>query len=177
MRTVVIYRSISGFTKKYATWIAEDLQADLYDARKVNVEKLAAYDLILFGGSLHAAGINGVKLLKRNLHRLAGKKLILFAVGASPASENVLEEIKNENFSAEEQQSITFFYLRGGFDYSKLDWFNKFLMLLLKVKLRLKKTRTPDEVGMLAAYSKPLDCTKKANIKPIVECAQKMVQT
>lgn len=175
MRTVVIYRSISGFTKKYAAWIAEDLQADLYDTRKVNAEKLANYDLIVFGGSLHAAGINGVELLKRNLQRFADKKIILFAVGASPASENVLEEIKNQNFSAEEQQIITFFYLRGGFDYRKLDWFNKFLMSLLKVKLRLKKTRTSDEVGMLAAYSKPLDCTKKANIKPIVEHAQRVL--
>ena len=39
LRTVVIYRSTSGFTKRYAEWIAEELKADLFEARKIDGPK------------------------------------------------------------------------------------------------------------------------------------------
>ena len=174
LKTVVIYRSLSGFTKKYAEWIAEELKADIYDAREAKVEKISEYDLIVFGGSLHAVGINGVKIIKQNLPRLAGKKIVVFAVGASPPKDNVVDEIKKNNFSSEEQKNLTIYYLRGGFNYSKLNRTNKILMMLLRVKLSLKKNRTPDEKGMLAAYAKPVDCTRKENIKQIIEYVQSL---
>ena len=137
--SVVVYRSISGFTKRYATWIAEDLKADLFDARNVNIEKLLEYDIIVFGGSLHAIGINGIKILKENISKLTGKKVVVFAVGASTCKENILEEIKSRNFSAEEHKAFKFFYLRGGFVYNKLDLTNKILMTLFRVRIKLKK--------------------------------------
>lgn len=175
MRTLVAYRSISGFTKKYATWIAEELEADIRDVRQLNVAELDKYHLIIFGGSLHATGINGVKIIKENLPKLSDKKIIVFAVGASPPRENVFEEVKNRNFSIEEQKKIAFFYLRGGFNYSKLNFTNKLLMLILKVRLRMKKDKTSDEKGMLTAYANPIDCTKKENIKQITEYVKSLV--
>ena len=42
-------------------------------------------------------------------------------------------------------------------------------MTLLKWKIKLKRHKTPDEKGMLAAYSKPMDFTKKENIKELLE--------
>ncbi len=167
--SVVVYRSISGFTKRYAAWIAEDLKADLFDARNVNIEKLLAYDIIVFGGSLHAVGINGIKILKENISKLTGKKVVVFAVGASTYKENILEEIRSRNFSAEDHKAFKFFYLRGGFVYDKLDLTNKILMTLFRVRIKLKKNKTPDEKGMLMAYAHPLDCAKKENIRELVE--------
>ncbi len=142
--------------------------------RAINFGKLSKYDLIIFSGSLHAVGINGLKILKQNLSRLANTKIIEFAVGASPPRENVLDETKNKNFSAEEQKNIMFYYFRGDFDYSKLDRVNKILMTLLKVKLSIKRRRTPDEKGMLAAYSKSLDWAKKESTKEIIEYARSL---
>jgi len=172
-RALVLYRSTSGFTKKYAQWIAEDLNADLYETKDFDGARFSDYDLIIFGGSLHAVGINGVKIVKDNMQLLTGKKLVVFAVGASPPREGIPAEVVNKNFSTEQQKSIKFFYLRGGFDYSKLDLPNKFLMTLMRVRLLLKKkeNRTPDEIGMLAAFSKPIDCTKKENIVAILSYA------
>ena len=37
MKTVVVYKSISGFTKKYAEWIAHELRADLLGAKKIDI--------------------------------------------------------------------------------------------------------------------------------------------
>ena len=54
--------------------------------------------MIIFGGSLHAVGINGIKLIKENLSLLADKKIIVFAVGASAPKEGIVDEIRKRNF-------------------------------------------------------------------------------
>jgi hypothetical protein len=46
MNTIVLYKSISGFTKKYAEWIAEELNADLYPIADVNQNTFSRYDTI-----------------------------------------------------------------------------------------------------------------------------------
>jgi menaquinone-dependent protoporphyrinogen IX oxidase len=168
MKTVVIYKSKTGFVKKYAQWIAAELSCDIFDATKVNINMLTVYDTVIYGGSLHAVGINGVKFITQNMDKLRDKMIVIFAIGASPSKEAVIKEVKNKNFTIEQQNSIMFFYLRGGFDYSKLNPFDKFLMTLLKWKLKMKKELTPDEKGMLSIYDKPTDFTRKKNIEEII---------
>jgi len=168
MKTVVIYKSKTGFAKKYAEWIAEDLSADIFDASKVNGGVLTDYDTVVYGGGLYAVGINGVKYITQDLDKLKDKKIIVFATGASPFREEVISEVRDKNFTKEEQKYIQFFYLRGGFDYSKLKPFDKVLMTILKWKLKRKKELTPDERGMLASYDKAVDFTRKKNIDEVI---------
>lgn len=169
LQTVVIYRSISGYTKKYAEWIAKECNADIYDAKEFSAQKFSDYSTIIFGGSLHAVGINGIKLVKENLPKLTDKKIVVFAVGASPPKEGIVSEIMDNNFSANEQGNLKLFYLRGGFDFNKLDFPNKVIMTLFRVRLSPKKNKSSDEIGMLAAYSKPMDFARKENIKQLVD--------
>ncbi len=169
MKKAVICKSTSGFTRKYAEWIAEELKADLFESNRIKIGRLSAYDFIIFGGSLHAAGISGVKLIKNNINKLAGKNIIVFATGASPVKEGLESEIINNNFTVDMQKKLRFFYFRGGFDFKRLDFFNKVLMTLFKWKLLIKKSPTQDEKGMLAAYSKPMDFTKKEHIYRLIE--------
>jgi menaquinone-dependent protoporphyrinogen IX oxidase len=170
MKTVVIYKSKTGFTKKYANWIAEALSADIFEVSKISSIVLNSYDTIIYGGSLHAVGINGIKLMTKNIDRLKGKKLVIFATGVSPARTNEINEVINKNFTQEQQRYIKFFYLRGGFDYSKLTPFDKVLMTILKWKINKKKGKdlTPDEIGMLTVYNNPVDFTRKKNINEII---------
>lgn len=171
MKAVVIYKSKTGFTKKYAQWIAEDLSADIFEVSKVNMNMLNSYDTVIYGGSLYAVGITGVKLITQNIDKLKNKKLVVFATGASPSREDVINEVVNKNFTEEQQKYIKFFYLRGGFNYSKLNPFDKFLMTLLKWKMKSKKKEelTSDEIGMLAVYDKPVDYTMGKNITKIID--------
>lgn len=168
MKSIVIYKSKTGFTKKYAQWIAEELSADLLEASMVIADKLAAYDTVIYGGGLYAVGINGVKLITKNLDKLQDKKVVIFATGASPSCAEAIHDVMSKNFTPDEQQTIHFFYLRGGFDYNKLKTFEKILMNLLKWNLKRKKQLTPDEKGMLAAYEQPVDFTRKRNIDEII---------
>jgi len=121
---------------------------------------------------LYVVGINGVKYIKQNLNKLNDKKVIVFATGVSPFREEAISEVKNKNFTSEEQKHIQFFYLRGGFDYNKLKTFDKVLMTLLKWKIKWKikrkKELTPDERGMLASYDQSVNFTRKKNIDEII---------
>jgi flavodoxin len=174
LKIVVIYRSISGFTQQYASWIAEGLQADLYDARHIGIDQLTHYDVIIFGGSLHAVGVNGVDSITQYLPQFTNKYILIFAVGASPLRESIIDEILKNNFTVEQQNQIKVFYLRGGFNYHKLDLKNKIIMTLYRMSLLLKRRRTPDEQGLLNAFSTPVDFTQKENIKGIIDYVQSL---
>jgi len=173
MRTLIVYWSKTGFVKKYAEWIAEELEADLIPGREIKPEKLKNYDQLIFGGSLYAVGINGADFIKKNIKKFEGKKTAVFATGASPAKNEIIEEVKNKNFTEKEQKYFKFFYLRGGFNYSKLGFKDKVLMGIMKWKLNSKKNKgeklTEEEKGMLAAYEEPVDFTERENIREIVE--------
>ncbi|KDR95116.1 Protoporphyrinogen IX oxidase, menaquinone-dependent (flavodoxin domain) [Peptoclostridium litorale DSM 5388] len=169
MEVLVVYKSKSGFTKKYANWIAEELFADVYEVSKVTPKMLKKYDTLIYGGGIYAASINGLDVVKRNMNILNGKNIVVFATGVSPPREEVVEDVKNKNFSHEEQKNIEFFYFRGGFDYDKLNFLDKFIMTLMKWSLKRKKSRTSDEEGMLAAYESPVDFTKKSNVDKLTE--------
>ncbi|KUO72025.1 MAG: flavodoxin [Desulfosporosinus sp. BRH_c37] len=173
MKTLVIYKSKAGFTKKYAEWISEELSADIFHATKVNANMLSAYECVIYGGGLYVVGINGVKLITQNIDKLKGKKVVVFATGMSPLREESISEVISKNFTLEQQKTIQFFYLRGGFDYSKLNSFDKMLMTLLKTSIKWKKLRKKkliaDEIGILEVFDKPTDYTRRAKIDELVE--------
>jgi len=170
MRSVVIYSSKTGFTKKYAQWIAEELSADILDVTKATADMLEGYDTVIYGGGLYALRISGVKYIKQNIGKLKNKKVIVFATGLATSRDDVIGAVKNHNFTAAEQKYLRFFYLRGGFDYNQLNVFYKVIMTFLKWKLKMKKEQelTSDERGMLASYSSLVDFTRRENIKEII---------
>lgn len=168
MKTIVIYRSRSGFVKKYAEWIAEELSADLKEGSKVRINDLLSYDTIIYGGGCYVSGINGVKLITKSFDQLKDKKLMVYATGASPGNEKDLESIRKANFTDEQLQKIKFFYLRGGFDFNKLKFPFTIVMRLMKWKLSRQKVLTPDEKGMLDSFDNPTDFTSKENIRELV---------
>ncbi len=175
MKILVAYKSKTGFTEKYAHWIAEDLAADICDYRKINKNMLKKYETIIYGGSLHAVGIEGIKVIKDHLDILKDKQVLVFAVGATPSHKETVEEIKNNNFNKKQLSQISFYYLRGGFNYNKLPFFDKLLMKLLLLKLKSKKVLSADEKGILNAYKKPVDFTRKKNIASIVDQVRSFV--
>jgi len=142
-KVVVIYKSKYGSAQRYAQWIADEVKADLFERSKITLNDILKYDTIVYGGSLYAAGILGISLIKKNFDKLKDKKVIVFSVGASPAHPEAINDIINNNFTEEMKGKVHFFHLRGGFNYKKLNPIDKILMYLLKKKIEHKK---PDEL-------------------------------
>ena len=111
-KIVVIYKSKYGSTKKYAEWIAKSVNGELLENKNIKGEALDKYDTIVYGGGLYAGGIAGVKLIKNNINKLKGKKVIVFAVGTAPEKEEHIEHFMKHNFDEEmkEKLNIFFFY-------------------------------------------------------------------
>ena len=167
MKTIVAYKSKSGYTKTYAEWIAQELDCDIKE--NAGISDIIGYDTIIYGGGMYAGGFNGIKLITKNLDKLSGKKIALFAVGSNPGREHEMQPFWEKVLTAEQQKQIGHFYLRGGFDFSKLTAGDKILMKMLKVRLQKLKERTEDEQGMLDAYDTPVDFRDKDNIKPLID--------
>ncbi|MBO7475154.1 MAG: flavodoxin [Ruminococcus sp.] len=167
MKAIVAYKSKSGYTKTYADWIAQELGCEIKE--NAELSDIISYDTIIYGGGMYAGGFNGVKLITKNLDKLSEKKIVLFAVGSNPGRKHEMQPFWDKVLTAEQQKHIGHFYLRGGFDFSKLTAGDKILMKMLKVRLQKLKERTEDEQGLLDAYDTPVDFRDKDNIKPLIE--------
>lgn len=167
MKTIVVYRSKYGYTKKYAEWLAESLGCDIKE--NASFADIAGYDAVICGGGIYAGRINGAKLITKNMSRLSGKKLVLFAVGSSVGRPEELEAFWKKTLEETVREKIPHFYLRGGFDYGRLGSVDRLMMNMLKKMLLGKDILTEDDKGLLAAYEIPIDFTEKKNLDDIIK--------
>lgn len=170
-KVVVIYKSKYGSTKKYAQWISQVLDCDLFDGTDINKEDLLKYQTIIYGGGLYASGINGVSLITKNYNLIKEKNIIIFTVGlADPNVKEHFRPIIDKNLNDEMKNKIKIFNLRGAIDYKNLKLFHKTLMALLKSKVKKidDDKKTEEDKLMLETYGTTVDFTDKATIEPLV---------
>lgn len=167
MKSIVIYSSKTGNTEKYAKWIAEDLETKAIPANKV--KDLKEYDTIIYGAGIYAEKINGIKFIRKNLRKLGGKRIVVFANGFSFEDKESVDKIKERNFTPDELNQIEFFYMRGAFYMDKLPLKEKMMMTVVKKAMKNKEDLDEDEKMLLDALNNPFDHVNKANIKNIIE--------
>jgi menaquinone-dependent protoporphyrinogen IX oxidase len=163
----VIYKSVYGTTKLYAEWIAEKLDASLFEASSIKPECLMDYDVVVYGGGLYAGGIIGAKLVAKN----PCKSLVVFTVGLATPETTNYTDILAENFSDEKLKKTKVFHLQGGIDYRKLKTVHKAMMAFMKKRVEKKPVneRTSDDQHLLDTYGDKVDFTNKEAIIPLVE--------
>lgn len=177
-KTVVIYKSTYGSTKKYAQWLAEELACDLFERTLFKKEQFSHYDTIIYGGGLYASGISGVDLLSKNFDLIKDKKIILFTCGLTdPNNVQIVQGIRdniNKVFNEEKLSQMNIFHLRGAMNYPKLSFVHKSLMNVLCKMLSKKDDSTlrAEDKQMLDAHGKALDFIDKSTIKEILEVAK-----
>ncbi|PKM70443.1 MAG: hypothetical protein CVU93_02065, partial [Firmicutes bacterium HGW-Firmicutes-18] len=54
---LLIYKTDTGFTKKYADWIAEKLSCETALLDDINHLDLTLYDVIIYGAGVHAGHV------------------------------------------------------------------------------------------------------------------------
>lgn len=167
MKTIVVYKSKYGYTKKYAEWLAESLGCDIKE--NASLADVLGYDTIIYGGGIYAGRLNGARFITKNLGKLAGKKLVLFAVGSNAGRSDEIKAFWEKALDKTVREQVPHFYLRGGFDYGKTGGVDRFMMNMLKKMLLKKDDLTEDEKGLLAAYDTPFDCTDRKNLVEILE--------
>ena len=126
MKIIVIYTSQTGFTKRYAEWISEASGAECLEFKQAKKIKLSDYDAIIFGGWFMAGGIKNLAWFKNQIPELsvAGKKIIVYGVGGSPAESPDIPAAMRRNFTEEEWNSLKAFYCPGCFNYERMSGFS-----------------------------------------------------
>jgi menaquinone-dependent protoporphyrinogen IX oxidase len=174
-KTIIIYSSPYGTTKKYAEWIAEELNGDIYSINNFKQNILNSYDTIIIGSGLYAGKIKGIKIITRNYEILKNKKLIIFTCGLADYSKTehinvIYNRLKNE-LSEKIIENIKIFYLRGGIDYKKLTLKHKIMMWVMKkviLKNGIDKLNEEDK-EFIETYGKEIYFLNKNSINELLD--------
>ena len=160
MNRIVVYTSGTGFTATYASWIAESLQCEARELKSMNLDELAGYDQVVYGGWVMAGMIAGHDKIKaKNL-----KNVIVFAVGMTIPNEDLHKQLAEQNGIAPER----FFYFEGGYRPEKLGFFKKLIIKMIAKSIKKKPEKTEDDLYMLETIQ-GADRTNREAIKGVVE--------
>ena len=160
MKKIVVYQSSTGFTAKYAGWIAEELGCETKPFKEVKAEELAGYDMVIYGGWIMAGMVSGYDKIKA----LNLKNTIVFGVGMTVPSEEVAERIAKQNQIPEGR----FFYFEGGYAPEKIGFFQKMMMNMIKKSVEKKQEKTKEDIRMLETFQGK-DRTSKEAIKQLIQ--------
>ena len=170
MKTLVVYTSQTGFTKRYAKWLSDEMKADMYDLKEVQKKDesfYSEYEKIVYAGWAMAS-----KVVKANwfLKKAAGwkdKKLAIICVGGCPGDAPECEAMMKTVLNEEQNSYIKAFYCQGGFNYDKMNTASKLAMKMFIGSLKKK----PDEKSqtMVEMINKGYDISDVKYIQPVVD--------
>jgi menaquinone-dependent protoporphyrinogen IX oxidase len=140
-KIIVLYRSKTGFSKRYAEWIAEDLACECRPIKGVKLDDLQDYRLVIYGAGVYAGMIAGLGKIKNWIGKSPKKTWIVFATGATPHDKAYEELLFKTNFRKGEGRPAHFYYFLAGINYERMGFFNRVLMKLF-ASVSAKKNST-----------------------------------
>lgn len=111
---IIVYSSQTGYTKRYAEYLAEQLNYDIRPIRRANLFRVSCYPVVLYGGGLHHNHIDGIKGLLDGFEYLGDQTLIIFSVGLSSVNDDIIRDIKRRNLPDFLRESVFYKALPGG---------------------------------------------------------------
>lgn len=178
MNSIIIYGSHYGTTKQYAEELSKRTNIKAISFKKFN-QQINDYDNIIYLGALYAGGVLGMSKTLKKLNNISNKKILIATVGLSdPTDEvnknNIINNIKNQ-IPKEVLEKAKIFHLRGGIDYSKLNFAHKTMMKLLynAVKNLPNEKQTAEDRAMIETYNKKVNFIDFSSLDKIANEIQK----
>ena len=171
MKTLIIYTSQTGFTKRYAEWLADKISGELIelnDAQKKADSFFEDYDAICYGGWLRAARIVKVNWFLGKAVNWKDKRLALFCVGGSPNDNPDIDTFLRNALTEEQKKYIKIFYCQGGFNYEKMKAPSRIAMKMFVSVLKNKKDPTEEEEIMAEKMATSYDISDIKYIEQII---------
>jgi len=174
---IIIYGSKYGTAKQYAEELSKkcNIKAESYE----NIEYINEYETIVYIGALYAGGVLGMAKVFKNISNCDNKKIIIATVGlADPMDVENINNIKNSmkrQLSNEIYEKASIYHLRGGIDYSKLNFGHKTMMSLLykKAKRLPEEKKTAEVKAMIDTYNQKVDFVDFSSLESIIKEIQK----
>lgn len=150
--SVVLYSSRYGAAKEYARMLSESLGCTAYNVKETPLDAAGQARQVILCGGIYAGGLSGVSWLRKNSRVLKDKKIVLFAVGASPWDEKAVRQIQERNLKGLPPDTVLF-YGRGAWDESAMSFTDRTLCRMLQKSVAKKDPETcePWEKALLEA--------------------------
>ena len=172
MSNIILYGSHYGTTKLYAEELSRRTNIEVSSFK--TIKDINQYDTIIYLGGLYAGGVLGMAKTLKNLNDVSHKKIILITVGlADPTDEvnknnirnNIKRQLKKEVF-----EKAKIFHLRGGIDYSKLNFGHKIMLRLLynSIKNLPEEKQTAEDKAMIETYNKKVNFIDFSSLDDII---------
>lgn len=166
---LIVYKSVTGFTGKYAEIIGKAVQCEVMEYRSVSDKIMSEYDVVVFGSRAHAGRIDGYQKMREMVKRSGTKKTVLFVTGATPnTEEGTIEEFWRQNLSAEELAQIPHFYMQAGLCYERMPFGDKMMMKAAAVMLKKKKDKKDEDLAFEKAISASYDISDSKYAEPLI---------
>ena len=168
MKTLIIYTSQTGFTKKYSEWLADEMEADIYELKEVQKKKdgfFADYEAIVYAGWCMAGSIVKVKWFLNKAENWKDKRLAVVCVGGSPNDNPDIEVTLKNTLNDEQRKYIQAFYCQGGFSYEKMNTASRLAMKMFVGALKRQQDEKSRE--MAEQISTSYDISDITYIAPI----------
>lgn len=172
MSNIIIYGSHYGTTKQYAEELSKRTNIEAISFE--NVKEINDYNNIIYLGGLYAGGVLGMSKTIKKMNTISNKKIIIVTVGLSdPIDEvnkkNIRDNIKRQ-IPKEFFEKTKIFHLRGGIDYSRLNFVHKTMMKLLynSVKNLPEEKQTAEDKAMIETYNKKVNFVDFSSLDEII---------
>ena len=177
MNSIIIYGSHYGTTKQYAEELSR--QTNIERVSFKNVKEINNYDKIIYLGALYAGGVLGMAKTLNKLNNISNKTIIIATVGlADPTDEVNKNNIRNNikiQLKKEVFEKAKIFHLRGGIDYTQLNFVHKTMLKLLynRIKNLPEEKKTPEDKAMIETYNKKVNFIEFSTLDKIINEIQK----
>ena len=172
MKTLVIYQSSSGSTKKYAEEIASSVKADILPAKKFKKKMIPQYDTIVFGGLVMGGKIKGIDEFLSLWEFMSDKNVIVFSVGMSLPTKQARADMISGNLL--DMYHLRFYMLRGSFEYDKLKFPYKFLFSNSLRMIANDENASADQKSLLAVKETPIVVHDTDGINKIISIVNRL---
>ena len=172
MRTLILYYSKTGHTKKYAEDIAAALKCDVLPLKKLKKKMIADYDTIIFGSRVMGGRISKVDEFLSNYDLMAEKNVIMFAVGMSLATPESRKTLISNNLL--DLYHIRFYQFRGSFDFNELSFFERFMLNNSLRMIENDPNATADQKTLLSIRETPINYYDEAAVNKVISIVRKL---
>jgi menaquinone-dependent protoporphyrinogen IX oxidase len=137
MKTLILYRTFLGSSKKYAGWLHEAVPSDMMKFSRADARVLAQYYAVVIFGGTYAGHLSLRGYVKKNWETLKNRHVVFVTVAGAPDTEAVSIKAYGE-IPENIRSAVKHFHLRGKFGKTNA------------------AEVTPDKVKPIAEYLKSL---------------------
>ena len=152
-----------GSTKEYAEWIAGEINAEVYEIKKIKKINFADYDTIIFGSYLFAFSLPVSKMIIQNWNKIKNKNVIVFTSSSMKPDKDLrmIQLLCKKGLPTEIIGKIKFFHLPGRYLINKFSFIHRLMISMGSMMIK----KPEDRKEMLSSF----DGVKKENIKELVD--------